>query len=329
MHAELPSWPTHTFRAMGSQITLWLETDADSANDAFARVEALFAANERTLSRFDAASELSALNRCGGEWCGVSPLLWDVVKQALALAARTGGLFDPTLLNALEAAGYTRSFALMQTEGEPRGQAISPEPPRQHNGWSAVALDQNGPAIKLPADVRLDLGGIGKGYTAQQAVELLAPWGPCLVDAGGDIVAGPAPRELPGWPVAVAAPSAGDQLETGAVAQPPAADLLQLWLAEAALATSGVDYRRWRQAGRWRHHLIDPRSGEPAETDLLTVSVLHKNAASAEAWAKAALLLGMNAGWERLTQHNLAAVLAGTDGQVLLTQPMAEWQSRE
>ncbi|MEZ4656141.1 MAG: FAD:protein FMN transferase [Caldilineaceae bacterium] len=322
MNAELPTWPTHSFRAMGSQITLWLETNADSATGAFAQAEALFAANERTLSRFDPASELSALNRHGGEWFAVSPLLWDVVNQALELTARTGGLFDPTLLNALEAAGYTHSFALMQAAGDQGGQTAPHKLPLQHNAWAAIELDPNRPAIKLPKGVRLDLGGIGKGYTAQQAVRLLGQWGPCLVDAGGDVAAGAAPQGLPGWPVAVAAPSAEDHVEPDADNQ-AADDLLQLWLAEATLATSGVDYRRWRQGGRWRHHLIDPRTGEPAETDLLTVSVLHKNAACAEAWAKAALLLGAQAGFNRLDQQDMAAVLALADGRVWLTPAMA------
>ncbi|MEZ4678449.1 MAG: FAD:protein FMN transferase [Caldilineaceae bacterium] len=323
MHAEMPSWPTHSFRAMGSQITLWVEADATSAAAAFAEAEALFATNERALSRFDTTSELCALNRQSGTWFAATPLLWDVVMQAIELAGLTDGLFDPTLLNALEAAGYTRSFVLMQAAGNPADAAADgpsvPNSPSQ--AWAAVALDRNRQAIKVPAGVRLDLGGIGKGYTAQQCVRLLAQWGPALVDAGGDLVAGAAPHGLPGWPVAVAAPSA---TPAGAPAAAEVADdLLQLWLAKATLATSGIDYRRWQHDGQWRHHLIDPRTGEPAVTDLITATVYHRSAVDAEAWAKVALLLGITNGMARLTEERIAGALAGVDGQVQISPAMA------
>ena len=333
MHEDVIAWPTHSFRAMGCQISFWLEANADDATNAFAQAQALFAANERTLSRFDASSELSVLNSRAGQWTVVSPLLWDVVNQALDVTARTGGLFDPTLLDALEAAGYTRSFDVMLADVNPIDAATcKPQPAHvHHNGWTRIELDQARTALRLPPGMRLDLGGIGKGYTAQQAVRLLSQWGPCLVDAGGDVVAGAAPHGLPGWPVAVAAPFLADEPgQNGTPAHADAADdLLQLWLADAALATSGIDYRRWRQNGRWRHHLIDPRTGEPAVTDLLSASVLHRRAVCAEAWAKVALLLGMQAGFTRLTELHVAGALAGADGQVRMTPALTDFLAQD
>ncbi len=172
------SWPSYSFRAMGSQITLWLEAEEGAAEEAFEIAEALFTIYERTLSRFDPASELSRLNGRSEEWVQVSSLLWEALAQALDLAAATGGLFDPTLLNALEAAGYSRSF---ETEMIPLCQSRA-EPGR----WSEVGMDPLRRAVWLPRGLRLDLGGIAKGYTARQAADWLAEWGPCLVDAGGD-----------------------------------------------------------------------------------------------------------------------------------------------
>ena len=291
-----PTLHEHRFRAMGSQIVLWLEhADADEAHDACAMVEDLFAAAEQRMSRFRPDSELSQLNARSGEWVSVSRLLWQVISHALALAQETDGLFDPTVGNALLASGYTASFDPTQRDRTGSGEAgaASLGGCRQQ-----VELDPLRHAVRLPAGVRLDLGGIGKGYTAQMAVDALAAWGPCLVDAGGDVLAGDAPAGQPGWLVGVAQPSEHD------------AELaLELWLNNAALATSGVDYRWWRQDGQRRHHLIDPRTGQPAETDLLTATVLAADGGEAEAWAKALLILGEHRGLALAQDTQLAAAV--------------------
>ena len=104
-------WHTHHFRAMGSQISIWLELDkADLAQTALQQAEWMFIAAERRLTRFSPDSELSCLNAQPERWTCVSTLTWDVINQALSLAEETQGLYDPTLLNALEMAGYDRSF---------------------------------------------------------------------------------------------------------------------------------------------------------------------------------------------------------------------------
>ena len=113
--------------------------------------------------------------------------------------------------------------------------------------------------------MRLDLGGIAKGYAVDRAAELLAPAGPCLVNAGGDLaVRGGA------WPVGV--------------------EHLTLLLERGAIATSGRDRRRWTRDGREHHHLIDPRTGAPADTPLLRATVVAASAAEAEVLAKAVFL---------------------------------------
>ena len=95
---------TYQFRAMGSQIQLWLEyPDPDEIEQVFTSVQEYFNEVERALSRFQPASELTLLNGRSGQWVAISPLLWDVISEALALATLTDGLYDPTLLNALEA----------------------------------------------------------------------------------------------------------------------------------------------------------------------------------------------------------------------------------
>jgi thiamine biosynthesis lipoprotein len=290
-------------------MAVWLETTGSGAADtAFVRVVALFAANEQALSRFRTDSELSKLNARSGEWVAVSDLLWDVLALAIRMAAMTDGRFDPTMLNALEQCGYTDSFEKLAHNSRNERSSNFVAFPGQ---WAVVELDERLKAAYLPPGIRVDLGGIAKGYTAQQAVELLRPFGPCLVDAGGDLVAGDGPRGFPGWPVAVCGPWPGEGNET--------ADLFTAWLANRSLATSGIDYRTWYRNGRTAHHLIDPTTGRPAETDGVTVTVLADEAATAEAWATATLVAGSEAGMDDLLNADLAGLMVSKNGRVLVT----------
>jgi thiamine biosynthesis lipoprotein len=322
------SWHKYDFHAMGSEMSIWLETaDSDVAAAALAQVKALFEANEQALSRFRPDSELSQLNARSGQWVVVSDLLWDVLTLALGLAEITNGRFDPTTLNALEYYGYSLSF-------EPMARLASARPYSNSGpflgNWTAVELDHTRQAINLPGGIRVDLGGIAKGYTAQQAVDSIRSLGPCLVDAGGDLVAGAAPIGYPGWPVAISTPWTAEDKEQ--------ADLCELWLADQALATSGIDYRTWERDGRLVHHLIDPATGAPAATDGLTMTILADDAAQAEVWATATLIAGSEAGMDALLDVELAGLMVTQAGGVLVTplmhrrlqglpthQPQLEW----
>lgn len=305
------SWQSFRFRAMGSQIALWLDcADIKRAAAAFEQVKALFEQNERALSRFLPESELMQLNRRAGQWVTASDLLWRELVLAVEMARETNGRFDPTLLNALTHAGYDRPFAEIVGMGNGRWQV----PGSFAGRWRAIELDFKRQAVCLPAGVQLDLGGIAKGDTAQQTLVLLDAVGPGLIDAGGDLVAGRPPVGFPGWPVSLSPPW-GD----GLVAPE---QLAAFWLSQGALASSGVDYRRWRQNGSVAHHLIDPRTGQPAQTDLLTATVFAPRAAVAEAWATATLIAGSAAGMQQLLAHELAGVMVLQDGRILATEKM-------
>lgn len=251
---------THQFRAMGCQISLWLETpDRAKARYTLHTAEYLFHRLESQLSRFQPASELSQFNRQAGAWVTVSPLFFEVVQAATQAAAITGGLFDPTVHEAVVAAGYRHSFT---PEALPLMLAERLDPTAVVGHWEQIELDPARQALRVPAGVGLDLGGIAKGYTAVLASRLLGRVGPNLVNAGGDLTAGDAPRGTPGWGVSIADPFQAGQ------------DLATLWLANATLTSSGSDYRRW--AGG--HHLIDPRTQQPTANHLLTSSVWHPSA---------------------------------------------------
>jgi thiamine biosynthesis lipoprotein len=267
------------FRAMGTEIDLFVDTA--SGDTALVEAEAEFHRLESLLSRFRDTSELSRLNR-DGEIDG-SPDLVQVTELALQARERTGGRFDPTVHEALVGAGYDRSFELLPAEGGESRAA-------RCGGTVTVC----GHHIELEPGFKLDLGGIGKGYAAEQAATVLAAAGPCLVNAGGDVAV-----RAGAWPVGV-------QTSTGT---------LTLELSSGALATSGRDRRRWRRDGRELHHLIDPATGTSADGDLLRVTVVGNDAIEAEIWAKALFLAGAGAAEAEANALGLPCVIVATDGR--------------
>jgi len=312
------TWPSISFRAMGSDFGLWLDADPVLAGGAFDRAVAMIDTLEKRMSRFIAASELTQLNESNGRPAAVSPGLYEVVRRAVEMARQTRGFFDPTLLEDLSRAGYDRSLDRLEPDG---GALPAPIPNRVRRGWEGIDFSPDPPTITLPEGVRLDLGGIGKGYTAQVIANFLGEYGPCLVNAGGDIVAGEAPDGYAGWPVTVAAPLHG--LDS------PEGDILGLWLRNAALATSGVDRRRWLRAGQTYHHLIDPLTGLPASSGLITVSVLHEDGPHAEALATAALVAGVAEGIDLIEAAGAGGLLVTDEGHYHLAGALGQdglWQ---
>jgi thiamine biosynthesis lipoprotein len=282
------------FLAMGTQMELVLDAQPSAAALlALAAAEADVQRLERLLSRFDPHSELARLNERGAMVVG--PELLEVVELALAARERTCGSFDPTVHDALVAAGYDRTFARV-----PVRSAAPPLAPTRCAGDIRVHRETS--KIELEPGIRLDLGGIAKGYAADRAVAILAGAGPCLVDAGGDIALQGRP-----WPVGV---------ET-------ASGTLTLELGEGGLATSGRDRRHWTRGGHEQHHLIDPATGRPAESDLLRVTVAAGSAAEAEVQAKTLFLAGAEAALRQATDEATPAVLVTRDGRTLLAGGIA------
>ena len=280
----------HSFRAMGTRVEVVLDmAPGPDAVLALASVEAEFERLEGLLSRFRPDSELARLNAEGELEAGDDLLA--VVELALAAREQTGGRFDPTIHDALVAAGYDRSFDLLPDAGPD----TSPFGPARGGGRVGVS----GRRLSLAPGVRLDLGGIGKGYAVDRAVSQLAPLAPCLVNAGGDLAVAGVPASGV-WPVGIETP----------------AGPLTLGLATGALATSGRDRRRWRTGGEERHHLIDPATGRPADSDLLTVTVAAASAVEAEVLAKALFLAGEEAAAAEADALGIPALLVAADGRV-------------
>jgi thiamine biosynthesis lipoprotein len=284
-----------SFRAMGTDVELLLDVPSDgTSGDAFAAVQDEFERLEAILSRFRPESELSTLNRAGRLDAG--PDLFRVTELALEARERTGGRFDPTVHEALVAAGYDRTFEEVGVGGT----VVATRPAARCLGEVTVVRETR--EIVLGPGVKLDVGGIGKGYAVDRACELLAPLGPCLVSAGGDLAV-----RGGSWPVGVDA----------------RAGMLTLELTSGAIATSGSDRRSWRTSEGRAHHLIDPRTGSPAETDLLRVTVAGPTAVDAEVLAKALFLAGAEAAAVEADELAAPAVLTLLDGTTVLAGGLA------
>lgn len=287
--------------ALGTTATMCV-TDADALTDAWAVLELELDAIDRACSRFRDDSELARVNAEAGRWSPVSDLLLLALKTALVAAADTDGLVDPTIGRTLRLAGYDRPLPLvLARDGERFRASFAPVP-----GWKLVELDPPQCRVRIPKGIELDLGATAKALAADRAADAAheLTGTSVLVSLGGDVsVAGPPPDA--GWPVRVADDHAAPLDEGGPV----------FAVVSGGLATSGTTIRRWKAGSVTLHHIIDPRTGRPAETPWRTVTVAAGTCVEANVASTAAVVLGDEApDW--LAARGLPARLVAADGRV-------------
>lgn len=294
------------FPAMGTRVTV-LTPQAD-LRVVEPVVRDLFEEWEASLSRFRADSELSYINQRPGQPTIVTKLFARVLTAALAAARATNGVYDPTMLHQLVRAGYDRTFSdLPATREAPRTQAVP------GGGWRAIRFDPGWRTVTMPEGIALDFGGIGKGMAVDAAIAALkALHVPHFaIEAGGDLRVHGTPLDRSGWPVAVETP-AGSTTVT---------------LSQGALATSSVARRRWNMGGRVQHHILDPRSGEPAVSGLWSVTAIAAECVQAEVAAKVAFIMGEVRGSQFLSRHDLPGLLVMPNGSQRRVGPWDERRS--
>jgi thiamine biosynthesis lipoprotein len=302
------------FHAMGCQMLAILDAPNPAAQRHLRRVPQWFEVWEDHLSRFRPESELSRLNRSNGQMVSVSPTLWSVFQASRQAEALSGGLVTPTVLDAMLASGYDASFETLANGVQAKAARLAGSLPTTEK----IRYDLDHRSIQLPAGIGLDFGGVAKGWSAQQAVGRLQAYGPCLVDASGDIAISGLRAGGQPWQIGVADPLHPDR------------DLAELMLGRCGVATSGRDRRRWQQDGVWRHHIIDPRTGMPAETDVLSATVIAPDLIWAEIAAKTAFILGSHAGLAWIEERPaLAAILVLEDGRSLFSARMEGYLWKE
>jgi len=288
---------TLSFRALGTTAVI-VAADRACEGAACAAVERELDAIDRACSRFRPDSELSRVNRAGGERVAIGPLLLEALRVALDAARSSGGLVDPTVGRTLRTSGYDSTFRVVAARDGNTFRAEFCAVP----GWQTIELDEDAATVRVPAGVELDLGATAKALVCDRAATAAAAVaGGALVGLGGDIaVAGAAPAG--GWPVRIADDHAAPLDAPG----PTVA------LEAGGLATSSTTVRRWRSGAVELHHLVDPRTGRPAESPWRTISVAAKTCVDANVASTASFLLDDAPAW--LEARRLPARLVTLDG---------------
>jgi thiamine biosynthesis lipoprotein len=276
------------FPAMGSRVHVIIVGGSlrllDTARAFLDKLEGLW-------SRFRATSEISRLTAMAGEPVRVAPETIGLIERAMEGARITGGQYDPSVLGAVLRAGYDRSFELMATEGSKNQSSLG-------LGANGIRIDRTRSTVTLPPLVGFDPGGIGKGYAADLLMDLLLGEGAAGVCAniGGDLrVGGDPPGDS--WVVEIEHP--GDRRAAATVA-----------LRSGAIATSSRMRRAWGVPQDRRHHLIDPRTGKPADTVVASSTAIAAEGWQAEVIAKAAFVAGPSEGLRIMSS-------TGTDGLLI------------
>jgi thiamine biosynthesis lipoprotein len=267
---------TLSFRAMNTSILLAAEGQG-WAKAGLQAARLFIHASERRFSRFLPNSELSHLNRSAGEWVTVSADMLELLQLSIAFHEQTGGLFDPSILPDLKRIGYDRSLDEVHAR---RGDSI---PASRVFRPALVELNFDLPRrrVRLPRGMEIDLGGLAKGWIAGKAAGLLGNFTEAgAVNAGGDMLFFGQCPDAKDWAVSLENP------------RDPSRTLSVLNVSSGAVATSSVAKRAWTQNGQARHHLIDPRTGESAQTDWLSVTVTAPSLLVAEVYAKVLLIAG-------------------------------------
>ncbi|MDA8236567.1 MAG: FAD:protein FMN transferase [Chloroflexi bacterium] len=309
---------SHRGRAMGGRLGIHLALDAAEGLPRRARhdavlVERRVVAWARILTRHDPASALMRLNVDPRDPAPVGPTLAAVLAWAADAEAMTGGIVDVTRLEERLAVETTATGGHAAPGGHADPVAAGAGPAgADPRGWRIADGTRRRALVSRTDGVRFDLDGVAKGWLADRALRLLRRYPGAVVDADGDVAVRVAPGDR--WEVGVADPRA-----EGA--------LLAVLVLDDGPGSPGRGRRRWGVAtsgttvhrfGRGAHHLIDPRTGRPAATDVVQATVLASGAAVAEAFAKTAVILGSAAGLDFLDRAGVAgAILLLEDDRVL------------
>ena len=306
---------TRTVYAMDTvmNLTVYGENAAAALESAEQELHTL---DKSVLSRTAEGSELYALNAANGETViyGADDALPALIEVALTISDATNGAFDPTLAPVLDAWGFTKDEHHVPSADELAALL-------GHTGLDQVTLKEtaDGYSVALSDGTQLDLGGIAKGYAAdllraQLEKESITS---ATLDLGGDVFVMGKKSDGSDWRIAVKDP-ADTESYLGVVSA-----------ADKFIVTSGVYERYFEENGVRYHHILNPKTGCPAESGLVSVTVLCKNGAWADALSTACFVLGPDGALalrddlaDQGTDFEL--ILVTDDGRVLYTDGLAD-----
>ena len=284
---------TH-FRAMGTGVHVFVHGDPALLTFARVRIDHL----EQRWSRFLPTSEVSALNALAGRPVVVSQDTVQLVAAAVDAWRATDGRFDPTVLGDVVRAGYDTSYEVVAKRGGLGSSTLQ-------RGCGGIAFDRVTCIVELPAGVGFDPGGIGKGLAADLVVDELLVAGAlgAIVNIGGDVrVEGIAP-DGGGWVVSIEDPTSDREIAA-------------VRLEAGGVATSTTARRTWSAGDATMHHIIDPGTGAPAESTIVSATAISRRAASAEVMAKAAMLAAPESALDAITSLGGDSLVVHRDGRI-------------
>lgn len=254
---------------MGTIVTIQIVRDDDEAGAAIDRAFGWFREIETRCTKFDADSELRQACARAGVPTLVSPIVFEAVRFALAVAEETRGAFDPTAVDVDPTSGRVLR-------------------PGERATFRDVDLDPDAQTITLRRPLTIDLGAVAKGLAVDAAVRELRPFGDFAVDAGGDLYLGGRNQDGAPWSVGIRHPREDRLLET-------------LRVSDAAICTSG-DYER-------PGHIVDPHSSRPSALSPASVTVIASGAMLADALGTAAFVLGPIEGLRLFERHGVEGLI--------------------
>lgn len=305
------------FPAMGSEAMISIITnDRAAAQVTIARIHRAVVTFENQFSRFLQDSELSQLNHAQGVFHASKPMI-DLLVAACAWHVKTGGIFDPTVIDALETLGYDTSIDFSPGPAHKDTAPDIAEFTRRFTTrapFASLIIDADARIVHMPTGLRIDLGGIGKGYIVDACADMIAQthsdfW----LSAGGDVCVSGTNCDEP-WRVGVQDPfSPADDI--GCITIEPGT--------RQALATSGIIKRKGKAGEVAWHHIIDPRTGMPARNDIVAVTVLAPTATAADILAKTILILGKEKGIEHISRYpDTGCCIIDTNKQIILSDSL-------
>ncbi len=286
------------------------EDAGDAIEAGFAEIKKL----EILLNYFSDDSEITAVNRAAGNKpVKVSRETMDMMKKTIDISKLTNGVFDPTIAPVVSLWNFSKN---MLNHSIPYGSRINDAAALVD--YRKIKMDYDKFEIYLEEkEMEIDLGGIAKGYAADKAVEAIKSKGikSALVAVAGDIRGFGLNASGKSWRVGIQNPRPESESEK------PWEDIFaSLYLEDRAISTSGDYQRFFIKDGRRFHHILDPETGFPAESDLVSVSVIAPEGYVTDGLSTAVFVLGLKKGLSFLQSEGIDGVLINTDKKVFLTR---------
>jgi len=256
---------------------------------------------DKLLSNFNEDSETSKLNRI--KEYKPAQELYDILSKGIEISKKTNGAFDLTVAPLSVLWNYKNAYVPSEEEIKKAKESIDNDNIVLNNG-----------NVYLLNNAEIDVASIAKGYIADKVTEFLKSKGieHALVDAGGNIkvIGSPSRKAADGFAIGIQDPNKDIGLPLG-----------QLGIYDEAVVTSGVYERNFEKDGKFYHHIIDPKTGYPAASDVLSVSVICKESAVADAYATAIVVMGSQKGLELVNStENMECIIIRNDNKVILSK---------